>query len=95
MPGVSHAMKAMDGRMQVLGSPVKSSAMTLGPWLGLVARRLMPARHIGIEVVFGTALLLGTLICGSAARLAKRETDRAARCRDETAELSICCHQCD
>src|SRR6478609_3833709 len=39
--------------------------MTLGPWLGQAARRLMPARHTGIEVVFGAALLLGTLICGS------------------------------
>ena len=40
--------------------------MTLSPWLGQAARRLMPARHTGIAVVFGAALLLGTLICGSA-----------------------------
>jgi diguanylate cyclase (GGDEF)-like protein len=32
----------------------------------MVARLVMPARHNGIAVVCGAALLLGTLICGSA-----------------------------
>ena len=40
--------------------------MNSSPWFGATARLAVPARHIGIAVAMGAALLLGTLIGGSA-----------------------------
>ena len=54
---------------------------------GSAVRPVIPMRHIGIAVVLGTVLLLGTLIAGSVLIL-QNAIQTAARCRDGVGKLA-------